>query len=208
MKKYKQLLICLAVMIVISALGLGIYFSDHTAVPMSYNEFLASVDQGIVTIVTFSPEDDYLEVRKKDDDTNYKVPNPRTEDFTEFLLTNNVDIRRGMVAEASGPLQFLAIVGIAGAVFYFFRKNKKGLLIEDSGLQAAYTLADIAGNAEAKSDGGRYHFIYQDTGKIRFDGCQDAKGDPVLWSPGHRKNADGEGDCRGSKGSLLCHERI
>ena len=151
MKKYKQLLICLAVMIVISALGLGIYFSDHTAVPMSYNEFLASVDQGIVTIVTFSPEDDYLEVRKKDDDTNYKVPNPRTEDFTEFLLTNNVDIRRGMVAEASGPLQFLAIVGIAGAVFYFFRKNKKGLLIEDSGLQAAYTLADIAGNAEAKA---------------------------------------------------------
>lgn len=151
MKKNKRLIILFIALLLAGVVGIGLYFNYHVTVPMTYNNFLASIDQGKIQSVTFSPEDDYINVKLKDEQKTYKVPNPKTEDFTEYLLKNNVEIQYGLESMASGPLQIIAIVGIGGIVYYLIRKNKKGIIVEDAATLAACTLSDIAGNVEAKS---------------------------------------------------------
>lgn len=151
MKKHKRLIICLGALLLTVLISLGIYINSNAAIPMSYNDFLASIDKETVSNVTFSPEDDYIKVHLKNSKKTYKVPNPKTDDFTEFLLTHNVDIQYGLKSGSSGIVQAIAILGIGGAAFYLIRRKKKGIVIEDAAALATCTLSDIAGNLEAKS---------------------------------------------------------
>lgn len=151
MKQRKQrLILCLALFLV-GAVGIGIYFNARTVVPMSYNRFMELAEQKDVSKVILSTEDNYMNVKLKDEKITYKVPNPKTDNFTEFLLKNDIDIQYGSVSGANGVLRVIFILLIGGVVIFIFKKNRKEILIEDAASLSNCTLSDIAGNIEAKA---------------------------------------------------------
>ena len=120
---------------------------------MSYNDFLASVENGTVKEVAYNYEDDYLSVKLKTDQNTFQVPNPKSETFQEFLLKHDVDIiSKNSTSNRNTAITFMAIALISGGVI-LYKKKKSSRLIYDARkhLMTTLTLDDVAGNEEAKA---------------------------------------------------------
>lgn len=143
-----------AVLLVLVIL-LGVYFYKPANGEMSYNEFITSVNQGEVNKVVFSSNENFIEVKLKNQDIKYKVPNPKVDNFLEFLLLNNITISYANAANGSPYLQIALIAGVIGGVVFLQLRHKGSGLIKDANDKnkdiAAFTLSDIAGNTEAKA---------------------------------------------------------
>ncbi|HIT89116.1 MAG TPA: hypothetical protein IAC41_01675, partial [Candidatus Merdenecus merdavium] len=92
MKNHKIILIFILIISAISIIGLSVTRYTKDKPTMSYNDFLASVENGTVKEVAYNYEDDYLSVKLKTDQNTFQVPNPKSETFQEFLLKHDVDI--------------------------------------------------------------------------------------------------------------------
>ena len=141
------LLICLAFA--------GKDFVSKDIPQMPYPSFLEAVDSNQIEAVTFYGDANYFTVRVQSDEIEkYKVIHPKTDNFTEFLLINNVPVE---YKEEGIPriIQIPIVLSLVGFVFWIIKKNGNGnFKVFDSNKEKpqddSIQLKDIAGNSEAK----------------------------------------------------------
>jgi cell division protease FtsH len=157
MKKIYLLLLSGLILILAGAAGYQYLGKDNKELKMSYPSFLSAVDNHQVKSIDYSEKGNTFKVLLSGEpDTSYTVPNPKTEDFIEFLLTNNITVNYGQGSLATKSLQIALLIVIGAGVFLFVRKgngNNKPIISDSnkkSGNEAAITLNQIAGNTEAK----------------------------------------------------------
>lgn len=124
---------------------------------MSYPSFLEAVNQHQVDKVVLTENGNTFKAQLNTEPGNlYTVPNPKTENFTEFILTNGITVSYGQGTMVNNVLQLLLVAFIGGGIFWFARKNgsNKSLITDankKSGNTTPINLAQVAGNTEAKS---------------------------------------------------------
>lgn len=154
MKKYAVIILS-AVFITLSLLT-GLHFMiNDTEQELSYPEFLEAVKSGGVQEVTLKKDADSFYAKLNSvPETKYKIPDPKKEDFIEFLLLNGVKV--SFTRSSAGDIAGVAVVIlVAGGIIWRSRAagNSKGLINDARKKKesSAITLEQVAGNTEAKS---------------------------------------------------------
>ena len=147
---YIGIALCLALILIAS-----VFSYKNSQQTMTYNDFITSMNRGEVDSVIFQATQSYIEVKLNGQTKTYKVPNPNSNDFIDFLLSNNVQISYSDSANGSLPAQLILFALIAaGAVYYFYRRSGNSLVQNANSKQkdmVTFMLNDIAGNVEAKA---------------------------------------------------------
>ena len=136
---------------------------------MSYPSFLNAVNQGQVEKVIFNATGDNFKAKLDNNDSLYTIPHPKTENFTEFLLLHDVTVNYGKESVGVTILKIVLVGALVGGVFWFIRNggNTNNLIqnankkkwkkvnlagkAKQSEQKSMITLAEVAGNIEAKS---------------------------------------------------------
>ncbi len=136
---------------------------------MSYPSFLNAVNQGQVEKVIFNATGDNFKAKLDNNDSLYTIPHPKTENFTEFLLLHDVTVSYGKESVGVTILKIVLVGALVGGVFWFIRNGgntnnliqnankKKWKKVNLAGKakqteqKSMITLAEVAGNIEAKS---------------------------------------------------------
>ena len=158
----KNKLIILVIAAMLTAAGLtGFILFNKKDMEMSYPAFLQSVEADEVASVTFTDGANTFQVQlKTDPGINYKVPDPKTENFTEYLLLHEIPISYGQKSIAVTILKLLLVAGIIAGILWFVKSGgNAGDLIQDANKRRkksnastpGITLSQVAGNAEAKA---------------------------------------------------------
>ncbi|MDF2802851.1 MAG: ATP-dependent metalloprotease FtsH [Anaerocolumna sp.] len=194
MKKKYWIILLLVILISVALFILIKPF--HTNEEMTYPLFLDAVKENKVESVVFSNNNinsNTLNVVLKDNkDLTYNVPNPKTEDFTEFLLLHNIKVNQGDTNAVTKGLQvILLLVGGAG-IFLFMRKGSgnKPLMKDATKPQKGedlIKLGQVAGNAEAKSMVGDIIDFIKEPEKYSAVGARMPKGVLLYGPPGTGK---------------------
>lgn len=152
----RRYLIILSVLFLIITAGLiGYHFLDTKQQDMSYPSFLEAVEKKEVEKVTFIENKNLFKVNlNTEENVEYLVPNPKTEDFTEFLLLKGIQISYG----TDGFTRFIQVTFtflVIGSVIWLAKRgNMSSNLAEDSSKKkqksTTITLNQVAGNTEAK----------------------------------------------------------
>ncbi len=156
MKKIYLIILSFLVLIVAGAAGYQYLNKDKNNLEMSYPSFLDAVNQNQVESVTLDQNGNTFKALLGNEPTTaYTVPNPKTENFTEFLLLHDISINYGQNNPLVKVLQVLFLIIIAGGVFLYIRKggSNKPMISDankNSGNNSLITLNQIAGNTEAK----------------------------------------------------------
>lgn len=156
MKKIYLILLSALILVTVGLAGYQYLNKNKADLQMSYPSFLEAVDKNQVQSVIYKENDNtFKAVLAKEPDNLYTVPNPKTEDFIEFLLTNNITVDYGQGNLTAKFLQAALLLVIGGGVFLFIRQggNNKSMISDankKSGDNEGITLNQIAGNAEAK----------------------------------------------------------
>ena len=152
------LLIALAGILLLGVIFIGNKYFITKPVDMTYRSFIDEVDQKQVQEVIFSQDGNTFEAVFKDKSGKYIVTNPKTDDFTQYLLMNDITVSYGQENSALTALKVVLLLGFAGGMVIFLRNGGNAKeLIKDANkkkkMQSAptITLAQVAGNAEAKS---------------------------------------------------------
>jgi cell division protease FtsH len=154
----KKILIVILSVLTISALALtGFHYLNKSDQNMSYPSFLEAVEGKQVDEVVLSDTGNTFQVKLLEEpNITYKVPHPKTEDFTEFLLLQGIEVAYGSDTGANVLRALLAVV-IAGGIIWYSRSSGNSKLITDANKtkkknnKPSITLDQVAGNAEAKS---------------------------------------------------------
>lgn len=149
LKVYILISIVLAAIIIIASL-----ISTYTQKSdMAYTDFLFYVGAEEIEHVTLIENSHYFYASLKGStEVEYKVINPKTDNFTEFLLLHNITV----TYDSGAFLPFYLQMILVGALFVFLiclgLEQRKKALIKDAMAekQILYTLSDIAGHTEAK----------------------------------------------------------
>ncbi len=153
----KKYLYILSFLILLSVSLIGNHFLNKSDLDMSYPSFLEAVNQHQVDKVVLTENGNTFKAQLNTEPGNlYTVPNPKTENFTEFILTNGITVSYGQGTMVNNVLQLLLVAFIGGGIFWFARKNgsNKSLITDankKSGNTTPINLAQVAGNTEAKS---------------------------------------------------------
>ncbi|WBW98687.1 ATP-dependent metallopeptidase FtsH/Yme1/Tma family protein [Oceanirhabdus sp. W0125-5] len=148
--------------IILSIFSIIIYFSlnsitDNTITP--YKEFLSMVEKGDITTVTLNDSDTI-----KFSDTegeSYSTYNPRSENFKEFLLINNIDVKESTEKPLTQtiPLSMLlaSLILLVVLVLKDKKLSPKGIFSNSNlNLESVENIDisfnDVAGNEEAKEN--------------------------------------------------------
>ncbi|QHQ61709.1 ATP-dependent zinc metalloprotease FtsH [Anaerocolumna sedimenticola] len=155
MKKIYFIILSILILVLVGLAGYQYVNKDKTELEMSYPSFLDAVNEHQVESVIYDINGNtFKAMLSKEPDNIYMVPNPKTEDFIEYLLTNNITVNYGQNSTGLKFLQFGFLILIAGGVFLYVRKGGSNKpLISDANKSAsasAITLNQIAGNTEAK----------------------------------------------------------
>lgn len=155
MKKYMLIFLSCLVLVICGILG-STYLKKET-VELSYLAFLEAIDKDQVDkVVLQANKNTFQAFLKENTEVTYMVPNPHTEDFTEFLLLNDVTVSYGQDSTIVTIGKLLAVGLIVGGIVWYLRNgNSSNHLIKDSNKkkkdEELITLSQVAGNAEAKS---------------------------------------------------------
>ena len=153
MKKY--MIITLSILAFICVGLLGYYFLNKPNPELTYPSFLEAVTQSRVNKVILKDNSNSFEAQLIDEPNRlYTVPNPKTDNFTEFLLTNGINVNYGQDS-VSNVLRIFLVVIIAGGIIWFMRKGgNSNPQMKDANRKSenrsSVTLAQVAGNTEAK----------------------------------------------------------
>ncbi|MDI9508549.1 MAG: AAA family ATPase [Bacillota bacterium] len=151
----RKIMIPVMIALVIILIGAGVYSINKPKHEMSYPLFLEAVRENRVSKVTMNEEGNSFDAYLIDEsDIKYTVPNPKTDNFTEFLLINNIDLsyQNNSLSDIAS-LILVAIIAI-GIIYYTRAGGQAKNLIKDSSKKDGtfrITLDSVAGNVEAKS---------------------------------------------------------
>jgi cell division protease FtsH len=200
----RNFLIVLSFLILL-AIGLtAILYLDKKDVKMSYPSFLEAVDRAqVAEVIVNEADNNTFQAKLKNDSSLYTVPNPKTENFTEYLLLNKIEVNYGKENVLGGLLKVFLVVGIAVLVFWYIKngqnsgitknvnkKNWKRLFSTPTKKEAdakSITLAQVAGNIEAKSMVEDIISFIQNPDKYSAVGARMPKGLLLYGPPGTGK---------------------
>ena len=185
-------LIILSFLILLSVGLVGNYYINKPNSQMSYPSFLDAVEQNKVDSVTFLDNNKTIKVElNSEPDKTYSVPNPKTEDFLEFLLIHNIEVNYSQGNVLSNIFKVVLIAAIAGGIFYFSKKGGANPLISNTNKsknnKSSVTLDQVAGNVEAKSMVGDIINFIKEPEKYSFVGARMPKGLLLYGPPGTGK---------------------
>ncbi|MDF2588890.1 MAG: ftsH3 [Anaerocolumna sp.] len=152
----KKYLIILSTLLLLVVGFVGYYYLGKSTSEMSYPSFLNAVDNSQVEKVIMNKDGNTFSVQlASEPDKLYNVPNPKTDDFTEFLLVNGITISYGQDPFIATSLRILLVVIIVGGILLYARKGgNSNVSISDSNKNKksnpSITLDQVAGNVEAK----------------------------------------------------------
>jgi cell division protease FtsH len=151
------LLIALSCLVLLAAGLTGYQYLNNKTAEMSYTSFLSAVANKQVGEVILKDGGNTFEAKLKEDSaTKYTVPNPKTDDFTQYLLLNDIKISYGNDDTVATILKVLLVAAIAAGIFWMVRSGgNTNNLISDANKKkkkpvSPVTLAQVAGNEEAK----------------------------------------------------------
>ena len=160
MKKLKNYNIIVAAAFILLAivLAVGVYWKNHEKPDITpYIDFLSSVDEGKVTVVTLTDES-HIKYKLADNDGEFLTDNPRNPALKEELLKQGVSVSEGSGFSSSGST-IMSILFFAAVLFMVYKvtnhqnpKTAMALNVTDvSNSEIQYPgFSDIAGNEEAK----------------------------------------------------------
>ncbi|RDY29097.1 ATP-dependent metallopeptidase FtsH/Yme1/Tma family protein [Lachnotalea glycerini] len=153
----KKYIVALVSLLLITCFILfGIYDQNNTIIKMSYPEFLKAVEEQQVKEVTFTNNTNTFQTKLvNDNDTVYSVPNPKTENFTESLLLQNITVNYGKSGLVPMNLMILIFLVLGSGGIWYVRNRKNKSLIKNVNKtkekNSLITLNHVAGNAEARN---------------------------------------------------------
>ncbi|MFA9378544.1 MAG: ATP-dependent metallopeptidase FtsH/Yme1/Tma family protein [Lachnotalea sp.] len=153
--KKNYIIVLISFFLIIGAMIVGNYYQNKDNINMSYPNFLSAVNQGQVDSVTYTQNSNAFQTILRTAPTVvYVVPNPKAENFTEFLLIHDITINYGKDGLLSTNLIVLFLVVFALGAIWYFRYGTKNELIKNTNKKSnnpdAITLQQVAGNVEAK----------------------------------------------------------
>lgn len=157
MKKAHLIILSLFALLVVGVMGYS-YLNKNDNSKMSYPSFLEAVSDKKVDTVILSADSHSFKAKLSESHIIYQVPNPKTEDFTEFLLLNNISVEYGKESIVSIVLKVVLIITIIGGIIWYKRTGGNNPLISNSNKKStnktsthpSITLDQVAGNMEAK----------------------------------------------------------
>lgn len=202
----KKILLILLSCVTLLSIGLiGNYYLNNAKGELSYPSFLEAVNDGQVETVILSENSSDFKATLINDSTSYTVPNPKTENFTEYLLLHNITVKNGSDTTLGTVFKLLLVGGIAAAIFFYTRnggsnnnliknvnkKNWKNLFSKNNSKTNIPTdtvkLDNVAGNAEAKSMVEDIITFIKDPDKYAAVGARMPKGLLLYGPPGTGK---------------------
>ena len=103
MKKKKIIITLVCLVVVFSVAVVIVFLQKNRITDVNYKDFRNFVEEKSISKVIL--ENDKILFNKKDDTTTYRTENPKTEDFKEYLLLNDIKVEN-----ASNPLIVLDIL--------------------------------------------------------------------------------------------------
>ncbi len=192
-----KLILLLAGLGILGMVVLGYFAFRQTNENMTYNSFLQSVAKEQVQEVTLIPEADvFSAVMKQNSRVIYSIPNPKTENFTEYLLLHDIKVTTGRESIPMTIFKLLAFGLVLGGVLWLIRNGgNAGNLVKDANKKrkqkakedAVIKLAQVAGNAEAKSMVEDIIAFIKDPDKYAKVGARMPKGLLLYGPPGTGK---------------------
>jgi len=192
----KKLLIILSCLVLISIGLIGYLYLNKSDSELSYPSFLDAVNQQQVEEVILTEEGNNFQAKLKSTPNNlYTVPNPKTEDFTEFLLLKGITVSYGQESTIATVLKVLLVGLVIGGVFWYTRNGgNANNLAKDANKDkkkkintTTVTLAQVAGNVEAKSMVEDIIAFIKDPEKYSAVGARMPKGLLLYGPPGTGK---------------------
>lgn len=193
--KRKGLLIALFIGLLLIISGfLGYKYLYRANKDLSYRDFINAVNQGQVEeVIIEETSNTFTAILKGDTRQKYTVPNPKTDNFTQFLLLNDVKISYGNGNAISTVINIFIIAAVILGIVWFTRSgNTSGNLISDANKKRkkednVVTLAQVAGNAEAKAMVEDIIAFIKDPEKYSSVGARMPKGLLLYGPPGTGK---------------------
>lgn len=192
MKKLRWII--LSVLVILGIGFIGYYYFNNDEVEMTYPLFLEAVEQNKVEKVTLpNTGNTFKATMKEEPSTTYIVPNPKTENFTEYLLLNSIEVNNGQSSPLGTALKILFIACVIGGILWYVRSGgKNNVLMQDSNkkkraVSSTITLANVAGNTEAKSMVEDIISFIKDPEKYATVGARMPKGLLLYGPPGTGK---------------------
>ena len=185
-------IILIAVILASSSILMSLHLFESNE-EMSYPSFLDAVNQNLVESVSFNENENTIKViLNTEEDTTYIVPNPKTENFTEFLLLHNVKVENNNSSSVTKFFQIILFSAIVLGVFLYIRTGGKDKpLMKDAAKKQKkedkVRLGDVAGNAEAKSMVGDIIDFIKEPDKYSALGARMPKGVLLYGPPGTGK---------------------
>jgi len=155
-KKYFIIIISLSLFLTISSIFVYNIYYKKSEIEMSYTDFLQAVENKDVISVSFINNDVDLKIKLTSNDKKaYLVSNPKTEDFIEFLLLNDIKVNHNIESLQTQLSKVIIIIVIFAAIFFSIKKgNNTGFMVQNKNNESntnKITLKNVAGNIEAKS---------------------------------------------------------
>ncbi len=154
-KHIKYVIAVLLIVIVLLTVNLfmGSYFPPNSKKTLSYNDFIAYMDENQVAEVIAGENVSFLEVRLTASDTLYKVPNPQSPAIYDLILAHDIPLVYE-TSKSGSAVQLLILIPLLGMAVYFTLKKSKTALIRNAAKNksaVSLMLNDVAGNTEAKA---------------------------------------------------------
>lgn len=159
-----------------------------------YNDFLENVSSGKVSKVTINSSDTITFYNKSNE--VFYTSNPRSENFIEFLLLNNIIVKESTEKPLSETIPLsMILASLALWIIIFFKDKKlspkgifaKGDMQFDATEQCKTTFSDVAGNLEAKENLRDIIDFIKNPDKYQKYGARMPKGVLFYGSPGTGK---------------------
>ena len=192
-----KLILLLAVLGALGMIVLGFFAFRQTNTDMTYNSFLQAVENQQVQEVILTPDSDtFSATLTSDSHVIYSIPNPKTENFTEFLLLHGIEVTTGRESIPLTIFKVLAVGLVFGGVLWFIRNGgNNNNLVKDANRKkrlkakedSVVTLAQVAGNVEAKSMVEDIIAFIKDPDKYAKVGARMPKGLLLYGPPGTGK---------------------
>lgn len=90
-KQKKKIIVIILILLAIFCTICTLFFLDEKPSEVKYSEFYHMVEQGEIDTVEISGE--YINFKRKEDNIIYRTDNPQKEDFREFLLLHDIEVK-------------------------------------------------------------------------------------------------------------------